>query len=123
MSKRLRFLLCVISLHASFTLYGTAQDILPGDILASLLGEDEGPSIQKIDPQSGHRITLSGAGVGLGIDFQYPLDIAYSHAHGIYVADRDALAIYHVDPMTGNRSIVSGNGVGSGPVLQQTLKI
>lgn len=89
-------------------------------------------SIIEIDPTTGNRRTISGNGIGNGVNFGIPSDVVVSPNGDIYVIDQRPEnntpqrfiegAIIKVNILTGDRTIISSDPInpisrGSGPVM------
>lgn len=83
----------------------------PGTILAS---DQRLHALVAIDPATGDRTVISGAGVGTGPEIALPSDIAVSPIGTIYLADSFYDLIFSIDPNTGNRTVIASDDVGSG---------
>ncbi len=82
----------------------------------SLVVVDAGlEALVRVDPVSGDRTILSGAGTGSGPRFGIPEGIAVEADGSLAVADFIPDALVRVDPVSGDRTILSGAGIGSGP--------
>ncbi|MGI1680180.1 MAG: hypothetical protein K6L75_15680 [Cellvibrionaceae bacterium] len=80
---------------------------------ALYVAEIKGRTITKVDLDSGVRTTVSGGGVGNGVDFGGPASLTIVN-NTIYVGDAGASAIFEVDIVTGNRTILSDSTHGNG---------
>lgn len=97
-----------------------AATLAPGDLLVADFGVD---AIVRVDPTTGDRTIVSGAGVGSGPTLQQPRGILVEPAGQIIVTDATLQAVLRIDPATGNRTLVSNASIGTGPALAAPLGV
>ena len=88
-----------------------------------LVGDHALLSVLKVDPTSGDRTILSGAGVGSGPSLIQPQGIAVDSSGDIVVADDGRDAVVGVDPANGDRTTLSDSSTGTGPSFSSPLGI
>ena len=88
-----------------------AFDELAGE---AIVLDPEARALFAVDPVTGARSLVSGAGVGSGPAFQAPRDLAFFEGmHSVVVTEQDS--VLRVDLGIGTRTTLSSASVGSGP--------
>jgi sugar lactone lactonase YvrE len=93
-----------------------------GDIVVTDQGFTSGvPQVVEVDPGTGTRTLLSGAGRGTGPALVMPNSVAVEATGNILVTDIAPVTgnprLLRIDPATGNRRVLTGVGVGGGPAV------
>jgi sugar lactone lactonase YvrE len=120
--RRVIGLLLIAGLLAGFGDKALGGTLKQGDILVADFGQR---AILRVDPLTGSRSTLSGAGVSSGPLLVQPRGITIDRFGQIFVSDAGEIrkSIFRIDAVTGGRTIVSGPSVGSGDNFEFPLSL
>ena len=93
-----------------------------GDIVLTDQGFTTGiPQVVDVNPGTGARTVISGAGLGTGPALVMPNSVAVGPGGAILVTDIAPVTgnprLLRIDPATGNRTVLTGVGVGAGPAV------
>lgn len=97
--------------------FGMVYDTMRSELV--VIGESKPtPRVLAVDPETGDRRIITGAGQGTGPELEGPVSIAIDAATDqVFVLDRVRVMLVRVDLATGDRRMVSDNDTGDGPSL------
>jgi streptogramin lyase len=109
---------CPLSLVGRGPAFDSPVDIKVAPDSTTVVADETLAALIQVDPLTGNRTMVSGAGVGVGPALMAPNRVALDGTGGWFLTDVGLHAVFHVDPITGLRTIVSDATTGMGPAFR-----